>query len=147
AAAAAGDGPRVSSSSPRQGGTPSSTPTTTWPPVPSVSWRRPEVPRQSESSLAVRSPSWKNAKPLLDAVPPQDRVHLLAKALSSDGYAATAGRAPAPGGGEQLCQHHCPVAHVAAEFPHLCEAEIEAFALLLGTPVRRYAPISHGVGD
>jgi predicted ArsR family transcriptional regulator len=85
-------------------------------------------------------------KPLLDAVPPQQRVRLLAEALSNDGYAATAGRAPAPGGGDQLCQHHCPVAHVAAEFPQLCEAEVEAFSRLLGTPVRRLATIAHGDG-
>ncbi|MFE9641058.1 helix-turn-helix transcriptional regulator [Nocardiopsis alba] len=85
-------------------------------------------------------------KPMLDAVPPERRVLLLAEALSNDGYAATAGRAPAPGGGDQLCQHHCPVAHVAAEFPQLCEAEIEAFARLLGTPVRRLATIAHGDG-
>ncbi|MEV2277191.1 helix-turn-helix domain-containing protein [Nocardiopsis sp. NPDC049922] len=85
-------------------------------------------------------------KPLLDAVPPEQRVRLLAEALSNDGYAATAGRAPAPGGGDQLCQHHCPVAHVAAEFPQLCEAEIEAFSRLLGTPVRRLATIAHGDG-
>ena len=49
-------------------------------------------------------------------------------------------------GGEQLCQHHCPVAHVAAEFPQLCEAETEAFGLLLGTPVQRLATIAHGDG-
>ncbi len=57
------------------------------------------------------------------------RVQALAEALSADGYAASAGPAPAIGGmaGEQLCQHHCPVAHVAAEFPQLCEAETEAF--------------------
>ncbi|PDP87764.1 transcriptional regulator [Glycomyces fuscus] len=85
-------------------------------------------------------------KPLLDAVPAEQRVRLLAEALSNDGYAATAGQAPAPGGGDQLCQHHCPVAHVAAEFPQLCEAEIEAFARLLGTPVRRLATIAHGDG-
>lgn len=85
-------------------------------------------------------------KPLLDAVPQEQRVRLLAEALSNDGYAATAGRAPAPGGGDQLCQHHCPVAHVAAEFPQLCEAEVEAFARLLGTPVRRLATIAHGDG-
>ncbi len=48
--------------------------------------------------------------------------------------------------GEQLCQHHCPVAHVAAEFPQLCEAETEAFARLLGTPVQRLATIAHGDG-
>ncbi|MGI5121265.1 helix-turn-helix transcriptional regulator [Marinactinospora thermotolerans] len=85
-------------------------------------------------------------RPILAAVAPQQRVRLLAEALSSDGYAASAGDAPAPGGGEQLCQHHCPVAHVAAEFPELCEAEVEAFARLLGTPVRRLATIAHGDG-
>jgi predicted ArsR family transcriptional regulator len=76
------------------------------------------------------------------------RVQALAEALSADGYAATAGPAPAIGGraGEQLCQHHCPVAHVAAEFPQLCEAETEAFGRLLGTPVQRLATIAHGDG-
>ena len=82
------------------------------------------------------------------------RVQALAEALSADGYAASAGPAPAVGvglgsggvAGEQLCQHHCPVAHVAAEFPQLCEAETEAFGRLLGTPVRRLATIAHGDG-
>ena len=55
-------------------------------------------------------------------------------------------RRPPPAGGEQLCQHHCPVAHVAAEFPQLCEAETEAFGRLLGTPVQRLATIAHGDG-
>jgi predicted ArsR family transcriptional regulator len=84
-----------------------------------------------------------------------ERVDALAQALSADGYAASAGPAPAIGpqvigspaaGGEQLCQHHCPVAHVAAEFPQLCEAETEAFGRLLGTPVQRLATIAHGDG-
>jgi predicted ArsR family transcriptional regulator len=84
------------------------------------------------------------------------RVQALAAALSGDGYAAAAGPAPARAGmaaaanivsnGEQICQHHCPVAHVAAEFPQLCEAETEAFGRLLGTPVRRLATIAHGDG-
>jgi predicted ArsR family transcriptional regulator len=96
------------------------------------------------------------------------RVHALADALSGDGYAAAAGPAPAIGPGKigtaiagnkgtaasaepvdngaQICQHHCPVAHVAAEFPQLCEAETEAFGRLLGTPVRRLATIAHGDG-
>jgi predicted ArsR family transcriptional regulator len=51
-----------------------------------------------------------------------------------------------PARGEQVCQHHCPVAHVAAEFPQLCEAETEAFGRLLGTPVQRLATIAHGDG-
>ena len=45
-----------------------------------------------------------------------------------------------------LCQHHCPVAHVAEQFPELCEAETEVFAKLLGTHVQRLATIAHGDG-
>ena len=71
---------------------------------------------------------------------------MLADALSADGFATSA--RPAPGGatGEQLCQHHCPVAHVAEQFPELCEAETEVFAALLGTHVQRLATIAHGDG-
>lgn len=82
---------------------------------------------------------------LLRGVPPEDRVSALAAALTGDGYAASADDAPV-GEGEQLCQHHCPVAHVAEEFPQLCEAETEAFARLLGTHVQRIATIAHGEG-
>jgi predicted ArsR family transcriptional regulator len=38
------------------------------------------------------------------------------------------------------------VAHVAEEFPELCEAETEAFSRLLGTPVQRLATIARGDG-
>ncbi|WP_370771086.1 helix-turn-helix transcriptional regulator [Actinomadura roseirufa] len=84
-------------------------------------------------------------RPVVQAAPPHQRVRTLAEALSGDGYAAAAAKAP-QGAGEQLCQHHCPVAHVAAEFPQLCEAETEAFSRLLGTPVQRLATIAHGDG-
>jgi predicted ArsR family transcriptional regulator len=83
---------------------------------------------------------------VVDAAPADERVQALAEALSADGYAASASVSPAADGGEQLCQHHCPVAHVAAEFPQLCEAETEAFGRLLGTPVQRLATISRGDG-
>ena len=89
-------------------------------------------------------------RPVVDAAPAGQRVQALAEALSADGYAASASIAPAAAGGEQLgeqlCQHHCPVAHVAAEFPQLCEAETQSFGRLLGTPVRRLATISRGDG-
>jgi predicted ArsR family transcriptional regulator len=85
-------------------------------------------------------------RPVMESAAPGEKVSALAEALSGDGYAASASSAPARGGGEQLCQHHCPVAHVAAEFPQLCEAETEAFARLLGTPVQRLATIAHGDG-
>ena len=82
----------------------------------------------------------------VESASPAERVQALAEALSADGYAASASGAPAAGGGEQLCQHHCPVAHVAAEYPQLCEAETEAFSRLLGTPVQRLATIANGDG-
>ncbi|GEL16655.1 helix-turn-helix transcriptional regulator [Pseudonocardia asaccharolytica] len=73
---------------------------------------------------------------------PDARADALARVLSARGYAA---RAQArTGHGVQLCQHHCPVAHVAAEFPELCEAETRAFAELLGTHVQRLATIARG---
>jgi predicted ArsR family transcriptional regulator len=70
-----------------------------------------------------------------------DRAKALAAALTREGYAASTRRV---GTGEQLCQHHCPVAHVAAEFPQLCEVETAAFADLLGTHVQRLATIARG---
>jgi predicted ArsR family transcriptional regulator len=67
----------------------------------------------------------------------------LASFLTEQGYAASVESRPL---GEQLCQHHCPIAHVAAEFPQLCEAETEAFSRILGTHVQRLATIAHGDG-
>nr|WP_223199270.1 metalloregulator ArsR/SmtB family transcription factor [Solihabitans fulvus] len=72
---------------------------------------------------------------------PADRAKALAAALTREGYAASSRHV---GAGEQLCQHHCPVAHVAAEFPQFCETETAAFADLLGTHVQRLATIARG---
>jgi predicted ArsR family transcriptional regulator len=74
---------------------------------------------------------------------PIARAEALAEALTAEGYAASA-TAIASGG--QLCQHHCPVAHVAAEFPQLCDAETEVISRLIGTHVQRLATIAHGDG-
>ncbi len=82
-------------------------------------------------------------RPAVQAAAPDDRPQVLAGALTEDGYAASVHEAPI---GDQLCQHHCPVAHVAAEFPQLCEAETEVFARLLGSHVQRLATIAHGDG-
>ncbi|MDQ1691390.1 MAG: hypothetical protein QOD87_1498 [Pseudonocardiales bacterium] len=71
------------------------------------------------------------------------KVALIAEALTDEGYAASFEPA---GHGLQICQHHCPVAHVAAEFPQLCEAETRALAEVLGTYVQRLATIAHGDG-
>ena len=74
---------------------------------------------------------------------PIARAEALAGALTAEGYAANASTI-ATGG--QLCQHHCPVAHVAAEFPELCEAETAVISRLVGTHVQRLATIAHGDG-
>jgi predicted ArsR family transcriptional regulator len=87
---------------------------------------------------------------------PRARTEALARVLQARGYAAQVHDAQiddaqidgaqtrAAATGVQLCQHHCPVAHVAAEFPELCEAETQAFAEVLGTHVQRLATIARG---
>ncbi len=80
----------------------------------------------------------------LSAVGPDKAPEALAELLTEEGYAASVD--PSPQGGLQICQHHCPVAHVAAEFPQLCEAETEVIGRLLGSHVQRLATIAHGDG-
>lgn len=70
-------------------------------------------------------------------------IEVLRQALSDDGYAPSVRPVRS---GDQLCQHHCPVAHVAAEFPMLCEVETQLFSQLLDSHVQRIATIAHGDG-
>jgi predicted ArsR family transcriptional regulator len=71
-----------------------------------------------------------------------DRV---AAALTKAGYVATTTQVVAgPIHGVQICQHHCPVSHVAEEFPELCETELQAMSEVLGTHVQRLATIVNG---
>ena len=71
------------------------------------------------------------------------KVDALATFLTEQGYAASVEKR---GTGEEICQHHCPIAHVAAQYPQLCEAETQAFSRLLGTHLQRLATIAHGDG-
>jgi predicted ArsR family transcriptional regulator len=71
-------------------------------------------------------------------------AEVLAQVFTDEGYAAGVKRLPVVG--EQLCQQHCPVSHVAHEFPQLCEAETEAISRVLGRHVQRLATIAHGDG-
>lgn len=77
------------------------------------------------------------------AEPDLTPAEALARAMSRAGYAASVRQGPV---GEQLCQQHCPVAHVAHEFPQLCEAETELISRVLGSHVQRLATIAHGDG-
>ena len=89
--------------------------------------RAEDIKRKAEVALAKRS----------------HKSEALATFLTEQGYAASI---EVRANGEELCQHHCPIAHVAAEFPQLCEAETEAFSQILGTHVQRLATIAHGDG-
>ena len=80
----------------------------------------------------------------ISALGPDQAPDALVELLTEEGYAASV--EPSPLGGVQMCQHHCPVAHVAAQFPQLCEAETEMIGRLLGTHVQRLATIAHGDG-
>lgn len=99
------------------------------------------------------------AAKLADAPDAESRARALGEALTADGFAASirpvpvSAPAPAPAGGRaagtaraglQLCQGHCPVQHVAAQFPQLCDAETDAFSRLLGVHVQRLATLAHG---
>lgn len=71
------------------------------------------------------------------------RGEALASALTAEGYAASV---TSNALGIQICQHHCPVAHVAKDHPELCEAETQMFSRVLGSHVQRLATIAHGDG-
>jgi predicted ArsR family transcriptional regulator len=81
---------------------------------------------------------------VLGADPALTPAEALARVFTDEGYIANVKQLPVVG--EQLCQQHCPVSHVAHEFPQLCEAETEAIATVLGTHVQRLATIAHGDG-
>jgi len=78
-----------------------------------------------------------------EAHPELGPAEALARVFTAAGYAATVKDVPV---GEQLCQQHCPVSHVAHEFPQLCEAETAAISRVLGRHVQRLATIAHGDG-
>lgn len=73
----------------------------------------------------------------------EETARELAAAFDRNGYAASVTRA---GAGIQICQHHCPIAHVAAEHPELCEAEHDVISSRVGLHVQPLASITEGHG-
>lgn len=75
-----------------------------------------------------------------------ERAMLLSEALSADGYVSSSNQLKGPGPLQavQLCQGHCPVQELAAEYPEFCEAETEVFSRLLGVDVRRLSTLASG---
>jgi predicted ArsR family transcriptional regulator len=79
----------------------------------------------------------------VEGVPEDRRLSALTAAMTAAGYTASVSQVSS---GTQICQHHCPVQHVAERFPALCEAETAALSRLLHTHVQRLATIAHGDG-
>lgn len=98
--------------------------------------------RERAEALATR------VRPRVDAAGPDigDRTAALAKALTDEGFAATTRPVGdgTPLAGVQLCQGHCPVQHVAADFPQFCDQEAKAFSSTLGVHVQRLASLARG---
>lgn len=108
--------------------------------------------REAGGSDAVRAFARKRIEEVVEGIDPapdtseeavEETIRRLAKAFDDHGYAVTVTRA---GQGIQLCQHHCPVASVAAEHPELCEAELEVIAEKVGIHVQPLASITDGHG-
>lgn len=98
---------------------------------------------------AVRTFARRRIDAILAGVEPADgdvqaAADRIADALTDAGYATTTTQVGGPLRGVQICQHHCPVSHVAEEFPELCEAEQQAMSEVLGTHVQRLATIVNG---
>ena len=109
--------------------------------------------REIGGDEAVRAFARRRIDSILEGVEPadsadpgavEDAAGQVSDALTRAGYATTATRVGAPRGGIEICQHHCPVSHVAEEFPELCEAEKQAISDILGTHVQRLASIVNG---
>lgn len=110
-----------------------------------------EALREAGGEEAIRAFARKRIEKIVAGIAPADETEESVKetteqivaAFARSGYAASTSAA---GGGVQLCQHHCPIAHVASEFPELCEAEHRVIAELLGQHVQSLATIVDGHG-
>lgn len=107
--------------------------------------------REIGGDEAVRTFARRRIDSILAGVPTVDddsaveeTAERVADALSQAGYVTTTTRVGGSGQGIQICQHHCPVSHVAEEFPELCQAEQQAISEVLGKHVQRLASIANG---
>lgn len=79
----------------------------------------------------------------------EDKAVALAEALSLDGFVGSTREIGRNAGtaamlSVQLCQGHCPIQELAAQFPDFCEQETAVFARLLGVDVRRLSTLAGG---
>jgi predicted ArsR family transcriptional regulator len=74
------------------------------------------------------------------------RAPALATTLTAEGFAASTRSVGGgtPLAGVELRQGHCPVQHVADQFPAFCDVETDAFSRLPGVDVQRVTTRAHG---
>ncbi|KUM33109.1 ArsR family transcriptional regulator [Arthrobacter sp. EPSL27] len=78
------------------------------------------------------------------------RAQALSEALSRDGFVASTAsieaKAPLPAAlsSVQLCQGHCPIQQLAAQFTVFCDVETDVFSRLVGVDVRRLSTLARG---
>jgi len=72
----------------------------------------------------------------------RDRVRYLAETLDALGYCTSWEQLDSQT--FRLCQYHCPIRRVAAEFPATCEAEAELYRILLRAQVERQCHLATG---
>ena len=80
---------------------------------------------------------------LNDAASSFRNIDDLTQALVQKGFSASVQPSPFPNA-KQLCQHNCPISHIASEYPEFCEAETEIFSKALGIHVTRISTIASG---
>lgn len=93
----------------------------------------------SHMSKIVKDVERAPENPSLEEV--EECAKAIAQAFNKNGFATSLGNAQ---GGTQICHHHCPIAHVAHEFPVLCLAEYQVISELLQSPIQRLSTIAHG---
>ncbi|WP_099333167.1 helix-turn-helix transcriptional regulator [Actinomyces minihominis] len=104
-------------------------------------------PEQIEGFAAARSRELERRyAPVVRAAgkDPRLRAEALAAALTEDGYAASIRSIGRGDFAIQLCQGHCPIEQVAADFPQMCDAELSAFSRILDVHVQRLSTLAQG---
>ena len=116
-----------------------------------LDWREElEALREAGGDAAVTAFAERRVAEILSGVTPvsegadrEDVVRAVVEAFRRHGYAATVNETA---GNIQICHHHCPISHVAHDFPQLCAAEHDALSNLLGQHIQPLATIADGNG-
>lgn len=101
--------------------------------------------RGSEAVSAVLEAEWnslvKEARPLLEQLPIDERMTLVAELLTSKGYMVEAERSEDSNSGTvgTLRIHNCAIREIAERFPEACAVEARMMEQMVGAPIVRGA--------